>query len=143
MNLQKLALILVFSITCCTSKQKHSRILKPNVFIDYIGTYYTPNKKISIREFKNQSLTFAISDKRNNLLYQYSILKSFSKYQFWTFYWDDQERLWFYNSDSPEHLCILKDSTSKMYKAVDFCSKKMVAPKAFSELMEDYVDCIN
>ena len=132
-------LIIFFSIfTSCYNDNSVIRNLEYGI-INKTGIYYTKDKKITIKEFVEGTITYVVSDKMNNLLYQHDTLKAFSKNSFWCLYYDKQGSLWVFNTDYNDTLVWFEDEINSEYINKDFCKEKISIPNEFKYLLEKNV----
>jgi len=134
--------VLLSIIFLCFSCNKESVYIIEKGIINKKGTYYTKNYKITIKEFTNGSLTYAFSDKMNNLLFQQNILKAFNKNSFWCLYFDEDENLWVYNSDYQNTDIWIRNRINTEFVKKDFCKLELKIPLEFSELLNENVSSL-
>ncbi|MDR2238440.1 MAG: hypothetical protein LBE92_20120 [Chryseobacterium sp.] len=84
------------------NNKETGKFVKKNTFIDSPGIYYFRDINIIVKEFKDDTIVYGISDYYNNLLYQRNINNSISNHMKWTIYIDNQSQIWFYNTDYQE-----------------------------------------
>lgn len=115
-------LLLCFS---CSNKTDSGIRIKGDAFIDVPGLYYLKNGNIVVKEFKNGSLIYGVSDRFNKMQYQQSIFEAFSNDQFWTMYIDKDENIWYYCSDLQKLDLLHYDKKSKSYVKSNIADIKM------------------
>jgi len=101
-------IIMLFLLISCnknsnTTRNDHGKatFVKANTFINSPGVYYFRDVSIIVKEFKDDTIIYGLSDYYNNLLYQRGINNSISANMKWTIY-TDNNKIWFYNSDYQE-----------------------------------------
>ena len=130
--------ILVLLVLASCGKSDEGISLKHDNFITEPGTYYFSGKQLKLKEFTDGSLTFGVSlSGTNKVLYEHSMFKAFSKYQFWRLYVDDKDNIWFYDSDYHEAIVLVWDDTNGKHVQQDFMKEKENAPKAFADAIAD------
>jgi hypothetical protein len=92
-------LLLFICFISCERNNNATEFVKPDSYITKPGMYYCKSMNISVKEFKDGSMIFGVSDKKNNIIYQLSIFEAFSNYQHWVLYVDINEGVWFYDAD--------------------------------------------
>lgn len=119
MKIDKLAsmlLILIFILLSCgRSNDNKNHFIKSYGFVNEPGIYYINTNKLVIKEFDDGSLIYCVADNRNNILYQSSLLATFSKYTTWYLYIDKKGDIWFYTGDYQRCTVLLKDSIENKY----------------------------
>ncbi len=111
--------------------EKIENISANNVFINKVGTYYYRDYIIRIKQFKDGSLIYGVfGGVRNECLYQQNLEQTFSNYSKWTFYIDDKDKIWFYNSDRNETSVIYNNG-----KEIIFENHKNKLPSIPEELV--------
>ncbi|GAB1856714.1 hypothetical protein MHTCC0001_15500 [Flavobacteriaceae bacterium MHTCC 0001] len=124
--------ITIILLVSCKNNNDKIYNITPDHIISMPGIYYVKNYKISVKEFKNGSLVFAISDKKNKLYFQQSILESFNKLSLWGLYVDENDNLWFFNSDyNKTDVWIRNDDSSTGYEKKNFCKEQLALPARF------------
>lgn len=123
-----LLVLFIISFLSCNTKSSNGKI--ENGFVKKEGTYFFNKKRIKLAELKDGSLTFAIIDKDGQLLLQHNLFLSFNKNQKWALYIDNNENIWFYNSDFGETMVWLKEDSSR-YIQYDYCTKDITIPPDF------------
>lgn len=92
--------LLFILLGCRTNDSEMKTISSNNIFIDEVGIYNYREYVIEIKQFKDGSLIYGIFGLyKNECLYQQNLNEVFSNYSKWTFYIDNQDKIWFYNSD--------------------------------------------
>lgn len=107
-------------MTSCGRNDKSNQFLKANDFVTEAGIYYYKDSKIVVKEFKDGSLVYGVFDKRNNIIYQQSIIESFSNSK-WLIYIDLADNIWFYTSDLQLTSVLLKENGD----GIDYNYKKI------------------
>lgn len=125
------------------NKQGNKSGFMPNAgFMSEPGTYRSLSSIIIIKKYEDGSLTYGISDKKFELIYQHSVFSSFSDNQYWFLYKDEKENIWFYSSDIQESKVLLKDSLTNKYSLHDFCIEKIkIPPILLKELLHSNNYC--
>lgn len=88
---------ILFILISCGNKDKVYR--RQIGFVEQTGLYHFPTTNLKLSELTNGTLVFAIEDKNQNLLFQSSLFRAFSKFQKWRIYVDEFENFWFCSSD--------------------------------------------
>ena len=102
------------------------------------GTYQTKNYRIIVREFENGSLVYGVSNNKNKIIFQESILQAFSKNQYWCLFWDKDDNLWAYNSDFNSTDVWLKKAGANAYEKNDFCELGLPLPQEFESELNNF-----
>jgi hypothetical protein len=135
-NVILLSFLLLIS---CRSDGYKAKQLSKNEFAFEPGRYLLPNidelQYLNIREFKDGGLTFCVVNNRNKPLYDYGSVMSFSNYQKWGIFVDENENLWFYNGDFQQRLILIRDTVSEGYTVREFPSDT-VMPVKFKNWMD-------
>ncbi|MBE7635165.1 hypothetical protein [Tenacibaculum finnmarkense] len=134
--MKKYIVILILVFLSCSKQQKIKQQILEKGLITEKGVYYNKYYKITVKEFYNGTLTYAVSDKKNNLLYQHNILEAFSKHLFWSIYWDGS-KLWVYNSDYDSKIVWVFDNLNRQYIKKDFCKLGIKIPIDFEDFIKN------
>jgi hypothetical protein len=131
---------LLYFLSCSNSEQKIYNI--DSGFISEAGLYNVIGsnnfrKNVILKEFKDGSITFAIRDSKNEILFQQNINLTFNKYHYWCLYIDSNVNLWYYNSDYNLTNVVLFNDETDSYEEKDFCELKFNAPKEFLERLKE------
>jgi hypothetical protein len=142
-----LFLIFLLFVSCNESELKRQRI--KSGFINKPGIYSVfqrdlKTKKIVLKQFKDGSVIFAITDIYNKILFQQELNQTFSPYHYWCLYVDEQANVWFYNSDYSSSKAIILNPETELYEVKDFCETKLILPTEFRkelELKSTFTNC--
>ena len=142
-----LFLIFLLFVSCNESELRIQRI--KSGFISKPGIYSVfqrdlKTKKIILKQFKDGSIIFAITDIHNKILFQQNLNQAFSPYHYWCFYVDEHANAWFYNSDYSSSEAIIFNPKTELYEIKDFCITKLLLPKEFRkelELKSTFTNC--
>lgn len=74
---------------------------------------------VSVKEFKDGSTVYGVSDNRNHLLFQSSLFATFSNYQKWIIYVQNGDTIWHYNSDLQESVRLVREEHSGRFLPKD------------------------
>ncbi|KFF15791.1 hypothetical protein [Flavobacterium hydatis] len=134
-----LFLIFLLFVSCNESELKRQQI--KSGFINKPGIYSVfqrdlKTKKIVLKQFKDESIIFAITDFHNKILFQQELNKTFSPYHYWCLYVDEQANVWFYNSDYSSSKAIILNPDTQLYEVKDFCEIKLILPTEFRKELE-------
>lgn len=115
-----------------TTRNDHGKatFVKENTFINSPGIYYFRDISIIVKEFKDDTIIYGLSDYYNNLLYQRGINNSISANMKWTIY-TDNNKIWFYNSDYQETNVFIIDKSKG-----SFIKDQKKFPKVPAELLK-------
>jgi len=125
-KMKKILLIVVVLFFSC--EKERAKSINGEVFIKNVGLYYSKTINIVVKEYKDGSLTYGISDKHNSLIYQQSVFSSFGENQDWLLYVDNKENVWFYSSDIQTTNVLIRDSLNN-YKLKNFCTDSIKVPE--------------
>ncbi|MBF7091548.1 hypothetical protein IUY40_08345 [Flavobacterium sp. ALJ2] len=136
-----LFLLFLLFVSCNKSELKRQQIKsgfinKPGVYSVFQNDLET--KKIFLKQIKDEHLIFVISDIHNKILFQQNSnnpFSTFTPYNYWCLYVDEQANVWFYNSDDSPKVILFNPET-KLYEAKDFCRTKLLLPKEFRKKLE-------
>ncbi|AWA31128.1 hypothetical protein HYN48_14080 [Flavobacterium magnum] len=92
---------------------------------------------VIVKRLENESFIFAITDRKRNILYQQSLVETFSELHYWLLYADDKQNIYYYNSDYSSQKALLFDAEKKEYNAIDFCTFEINLPKEFKKKLAD------
>jgi hypothetical protein len=120
--------LIYFFLTSCREEVNQIQFSKGGM-ITKKGIYLCRKITILVKSFEDGSLVYAVTDKRNKIIYQQSIYLSFSDSQFWRIYVDKNSNVWFYSSDIQESNVLVKDSKSNEYIIKNFCEEVLTIPK--------------
>ncbi|MCV9927191.1 hypothetical protein OIU83_05985 [Flavobacterium sp. LS1R49] len=142
-----LFLIFLLFVSCNESELKRQQI--KSGFINKPGIYSVfqrdlKTKKIILKQFKDRSVIFAITDIYNKILFQQELNQTFSPYHYWCLYVDEQANVWFYNSDYSSSKAIILNPETELYEVKDFCETKLILPTEFRkelELKNTFTNC--
>lgn len=103
-------LVLLFFSSC--ERKKETIIVKPDHAIRESGIYYIGKLKLTVKEFKDATITFEMAGITNQkTYYQYGIGHAFSKFNTWFFYVDSKSNIWFYCADYSKLMVFVKTKT--------------------------------
>src|SRR4051812_22789762 len=132
-------LVCLFFSSCGNSAPENFQIKSGFIFEPGIYHIFQPkfkSKNIILKEFKDGSKIFAITDSMNKILFQQSINQTFSKYHYWCLFVDENANVWFYNSDYSSAKAIILNEKTKLYEMKDFCAEKLNLPVEFRKELE-------
>ncbi|WP_409416361.1 hypothetical protein [Flavobacterium sp. PS2] len=139
--MKKSILFLMFLLlaSCNESEPKRQRI--KSGFINKPGIYSVfqrdlKTKKIVLKQFKDESIIFAITDIHNKILFQQDLNETFSAYHYWCLYVDEHANVWYYNSDYDSPKAIILNPETELYEIKDFCKTKLLLPTEFRKELE-------
>lgn len=123
-------------LSCSNSEQKKYSI--HGGFIVEAGLYKfidsnNLRRNVILKEFKDGSTIFAITDLKNKMLFQQNINLTFSKYHYWCLYVDNDVNIWYYNSDYSLTKAVIFNEETDSYEEKDFCELKLNLPIEFLE----------
>lgn len=132
--------LLFLCLTSCNESELKTQQIKSG-FINKPGIYSIfqrdfKSKKILLKQFKDESIIFAIKDIHNKILFQQDLNETFSAYHYWCLYVDEHANVWFYNSDYDSPKAIIFNHMTKSYEIKDFCKTKLLLPKEFRKELE-------
>lgn len=124
-------LLILCVMTGCSHSDNESKIIKGNTFITSKGIYYFNGLTLKISEIDKGCLVFSLKEtKKDNVLIYGDIFKCFSKNQKWCLYLDEDDNIWFYNSDYQESYVWIAHEN---YKKYDYVLEKIRLPKEFEQ----------
>ncbi|MDM1299003.1 hypothetical protein HXZ94_10895 [Empedobacter falsenii] len=131
----------IFILSCNKKTQNNSSHIQKG-FISESGTYYwNLNKKIVIKNIGDGGKIFAILDKLNNVIYQLPFNNTFSDYHYYSFYIDENQNAYYYNSDLDDYKALIWNNNLNKYDTInDFCSNKISLPVEFKKEIQSHVN---
>lgn len=131
-----LFLILILQLSSCSKQSRGTEIIQKG-FITESKTYYWGNKNIIVKDIEDDSKIFAITNEKNKIIYQQPINIVFSNYHYWTMYADENQNVYFYNSDYSESKALIWNAKQNKYDEKNFCSEKINLPAEFINELKD------
>lgn len=131
-----ITLTLLF-LSCNNSQLTYKSIKSGFLYEAGIYSVLGKDRKILIKELKDGSKIFAITNRNQKILFQQSLNQTFSAYHYWTLYVDKNADIWYYNSDYMSHNGILFNKETQQYEMKDFCKLKLKLPIEFKTEIED------
>jgi len=132
-------MLFLILVSCNNSEFKSNRI--KSGFINEPGEYSIflkdfKTRKIIVKQLKDESIIFAITDNSNKILFQQNLNETFSSYHYWCLYVDVDANIWFYNSDYSSSKAIIFNKKTELYEMKDFCNEKLLLPKEFKKQLD-------
>jgi hypothetical protein len=139
MNRNIFVILFLILISCGKPALKSQHI--KSGFINEAGEYSVflkdfKTKKIIVKQLKDESIIFAITDNLNKTLFQQDLNETFSAYHYWCLYVDVDANVWFYNSDYSSSKAIIFNKKTELYEMKDFCNEKLILPKEFKKELD-------
>jgi len=128
-------LIFILILSSCEKQKKSDEVIQKG-FITESKTYYWGDKNIIVKDIEDNCKIFAITDKRNRIIYQQPLNIVFSDYHYWILYADDTQNIYFYNSDYSQSKALIWNSELNKYNELDFCNTKVDLPKDFIDKLK-------
>lgn len=123
--------LIIFMMIGCSNSDNGSKIIKGNTFITSKGIYYFNGLTLKISEIDTGCLVFSLKQtKQDNILIYGDIFKCFNKNQKWCLYIDEDDNIWFYNSDYQQSYVWIANES---YKKYDYLLEKIRIPKEFEQ----------
>jgi hypothetical protein len=123
-------------VSCNDSELKSHRIksgfiYEPGEYSIFLKDFKT--RKIIVKQLKDESIIFAVTDNLNKILFQQDLNQTFSSHHYWCLYVDANANIWFYNSDYSSSKTIIFNKRTALYEMKDFCNEKLVLPEEFKK----------
>lgn len=147
---RKIFIVLFLILVSCNNSKLESHRIKsgfiyePGEYSIFLKDFKT--RKIIVKQLKDESIIFAVTDNLNKILFQQDLNEIFSAYHYWCLYVDVNANIWFYNSDYSSSKAIIFNKRTALYEMKDFCNEKLVLPKEFKkelDLKSTFQNCIS
>lgn len=116
-----LSIFVLILFSCGRNESHPTQFIKNKDFITIPGIFYFKSIKVVVKEFNDGSLIYGVVDSKDHVIYQQSIVETFSNYSKWILYIDDKDNIWFYTGDLQLTTVLLKVKDSK----TDYVYKKI------------------